>query len=139
MILGVDPGARRVGLAVADEATRWARPLEVIDAAAADPVTRIVEVAAGMSVTQVVVGRPVTLSGGIGPAVAVQQRFVADLEAALDEAGLGTVVCEHDERLTSVIAEQGMRAGRLKPKRRRELRDARAAQVMLQGYLDAQR
>ena len=41
MILGIDPGERRVGVAVADPETRFARPLEVIDRKAIDAVGRI--------------------------------------------------------------------------------------------------
>ena len=41
MIVGIDPGERRVGVAVADLETRFARPLEVIDRQATDAVERI--------------------------------------------------------------------------------------------------
>ncbi|MGH2819858.1 MAG: Holliday junction resolvase RuvX [Actinomycetota bacterium] len=47
-------------------------------------------------------------------------------------------VVEFDERLTTVIAEQGLRAGGASPRARRRRRDAVAAQVMLQGYLDSE-
>jgi RNase H-fold protein (predicted Holliday junction resolvase) len=45
-------------------------------------------------------------------------------------------VVEHDERLTTVIAERSLRAGGADRAARKRLRDAVAAQVMLQGYLD---
>ncbi len=134
MILGVDPGERRVGVAVADEETRFARPLEVIDAAATDPVRRIAELAREHAATLVVVGRPLGLSGTEGPAVSGAAPFVAALREEL------TVdVVEHDERLTTVIAERGLRAGGAGRGARKRLRDAVAAQVLLQGYLDARR
>jgi RNase H-fold protein (predicted Holliday junction resolvase) len=38
MILGVDPGERRIGLALADLETRVATPLAVVDATVVDPV-----------------------------------------------------------------------------------------------------
>ena len=134
MILGIDPGARRVGVAEADEETRFARPLEVIDAQAVDPVARIVELVAEREVRLIVVGRPVGLAGDAGPAVAVQQGFVETLKAAVK-----VEVREHDERLTTVIADQGLRAGGANRKSRAAVRDAVAAQVMLQGYLDSER
>jgi putative Holliday junction resolvase len=46
---------------------------------------------------------------------------------------------EYDERLTTVIAERALREGGASPERRKELRDAVAAQVMLQGYIEAGR
>lgn len=134
MILGVDPGERRVGLALADEETRFARPLEVVDVATADPVERIGAVVAEHGVTLVVVGRPVSLSGGDGVAVENAAPFVASLRDAL-----AVDVVEHDERLTTVIAERGLRAGGAGRDARKKIRDAVAAQVMLQGYLDTHR
>ena len=132
MILGVDPGARRIGLAVADAETRFARPLEVVDVEETNAVDRIATLVDELSVSRVVVGRPVGLSGAAGPAVAAQQELVERLDAALD-----VPVEEYDERLTTVIAEQGLRASGASRAARKRRRDAIAAQVMLQGYLDS--
>jgi putative Holliday junction resolvase len=131
MILGVDPGARRVGIAVGDLETRVARPLEVIDAHARDPVGRIVELSASLGATRIVVGRPVGLSGKAGPAVDAHASFVAALRRALD-----VPVDELDERLTTVAAERRLRSAGLSAARRKAVRDAVAAQVLLQDYLD---
>ena len=134
MILGIDPGQRRIGIAEADEETRFARPVEVIDVELADPINRIAQLVREKAATLVVVGRPTGLSGTDGPAVDVQQSFVAELRNALE-----VEVREYDERLTTVIADQGLRAAGGKRGSRTALRDAVAAQVMLQGYLDSQR
>lgn len=131
MILGIDPGQRRVGVALADEETRFARPLEVIDAASSDPVKRISELVTEHTVSLVVVGRPLSLSGEAGEAVAGAAPFVAALRDALP-----VEVVEHDERLTTVIAERSLRAGGADRDARKRMRDAVAAQVMLQSYLD---
>ena len=134
MILGVDPGERRVGVAVADEETLLARPLEVIDVAVSDPVQRIADLVRENDARLVVVGKPLALSGAEGRAVDDAAPFVAALRAAL------TVdVVEQDERLTTVIAERSLRAGGADRAARRRWRDAIAAQVMLQGYLDGRR
>ncbi|MGH2786867.1 MAG: Holliday junction resolvase RuvX [Actinomycetota bacterium] len=134
MILGIDFGSRRVGVAVADGAMRFARPLEVVDAHTTDPLARIVQLVDEMEVSLVVVGRPVSLSGRSGPAVEAQSAFTAALRQKLE-----VEVVEHDERLTTVVAEQGMRAAGAGRVARRERRDAVAAQMLLQGYLDAGR
>lgn len=131
-VLGVDPGERRVGLAVADLETRFARPLEVVDVNEVDPVQRIVELIAELGAERVVVGRPVGLSGAAGPAVDAQRALVERLAAEVQ-----VPVEEFDERLTTVLAEQGLRASGARPRARKQARDAVAAQVMLQGYLDA--
>lgn len=132
-ILGVDPGTRRIGLAIADLETRFARPLEVVPASRR-AIARILELARERSVVKIVVGKPVGLSGRDGPAVAKQQSFVADLRAATE-----IPIEEYDERLTTVMAESALRAAGASAKSRKEIRDAVAAQVMLQGFLDANR
>jgi putative pre-16S rRNA nuclease len=132
MILGIDPGERRVGIAAADLETRIARPVEVIDRASTDAVVRICDLVAEFEVTRIVVGRPTSLSGRDGPAVAVQQAFVEELRAATC-----IEVTEWDERLTTVLADRSMRAAGTPSAVRKEKRDAIAAQIMLQGYMDA--
>jgi putative Holliday junction resolvase len=132
MILGVDPGTKRIGLAIADDETRFARPLEVIDTTKSDPVERIAELAGEHTVHTVVVGRPLSLSGHAGPAVDAQQQFVAQLR---DRLNIEVVEC--DERLSTVAAEQGLRASGAARKARRGAVDAVAAQLMLQTWLDA--
>lgn len=134
MILGIDPGSRRVGVAIADAETRFARPLEVIDVSDADPVERIAALVRELGVGRVVVGRPVGLGGSAGPAVEAQQQLVERLRSALD-----VPLDEYDERLTTVIAEQGLRASGASRSARKRTRDAVAAQVMLQGYMDSRR
>ncbi len=132
-ILGIDPGTRRIGLAIADLETRFARALEVVPATSRG-IDRIVDIAGARSVVKIVVGKPVGLSGRDGPAVAGQQEFVAALRAATT-----IPVEEYDERLTTVVAESAMRAAGTSAKNRKEMRDAVAAQVLLQGFLDASR
>ena len=134
MILGVDPGSTRVGLAVADLETRFARPLEVVEVASADPIERIAQLVDELGITTVVVGRPTTMAGDAGPAVESLRGFVG----ALSER-LAVPVEEHDERLTTVVAERSLRASGASGARRKALRDAVAASVMLQGYLDSRR
>jgi putative Holliday junction resolvase len=132
VILGVDPGARRVGLAIAHPETRVAHPLEVIDTSSDDPIARIKDVVAARGVTKVVIGRPIGLSGVEGPAMVAQKTFLVSLRSELD-----VEVDVYDERMTTVIAERAMRDAGASAKRRKSLRDAVAAQVMLQGYLDS--
>ena len=134
MIIGVDPGARRIGIAVADDETRFARALEVIDVAMADPVARIGALVSELDAHTVVVGRPVDLRGEAGPAVEEQQKLVTALRAMG-----GVEIVEHDERMTSVIADRALRASGKNAKRARSIRDAVAAQVLLQDYLDSNR
>lgn len=132
MIIGIDPGEKRVGVAIADLETRFARPLDVIEATGAPQ--RIAALAAEHGATVIVVGKPIGLSGREGPAVERQKVLLEEIRAATQ-----VEVTEYDERLTTVVAEAGLRAGGAKAKARKAQRDAVAAQVMLQGYLDSNR
>ena len=132
MILGIDVGTHRVGVAAAHEETRFAHPLEVIVVDDVDPVARVAELVSETNAKKAVVGLPTGLSGTAGPAVAKQQEFVQALRAAVE-----IEVVEYDERLTTVVANQGLRAAGGKRDTQKGLRDAVAAQVMLQGYLDS--
>ncbi len=132
MIIGIDPGERRVGVAVADLETRFARPHEVIDRQQVDAVGRISAIVQELGAGLVVVGRPTGLSGRSGPAVESQEEFVAELAEAVS-----VEVREFDERFTSVVADRGLRSAGVKAKDVKSRRDAVAAQIMLQGYLDA--
>lgn len=134
MILGIDPGERRIGIAIADHETRFARPLEVIDVKVAEPVTRIVELVAEHSVDRIVVGRPVGLSGAAGAAVERQQVLLGALRDASD-----VEIVEYDERLTTVMANRALRDAGRSSRDTKEIRDAVAAQILLQGYLDSTR
>jgi putative holliday junction resolvase len=132
VILGIDPGTKRVGIAIADPETRFARPLEIVDAA--DAVARIAAWAADEGVSTIVVGRPTSLSGETGPAIAAFEGFVDALRSAVPDR---VELVQFDERLTSIIASQGLRAAGLSAKEAKGKVDAVAAQVMLQGYLDS--
>jgi len=134
VILGIDPGERRIGIAIADHETRFARPLEVIDVKVAEPVTRIVELVAEHSVDRIVVGRPVGLSGAAGAAVERQQVLLGALRDASD-----VEIVEYDERLTTVMANRALRDAGRSSRDTKEIRDAVAAQILLQGYLDSTR
>lgn len=130
MILGVDPGTKRVGLALADPETCFARPLETVDASVA--IERIASLVRTESVTTVVVGRPLSLSGAAGAAAHASEAFARSLRDELPDVS----IVEFDERLTTVVAQRRMRDAGLSSKRSRAAIDSAAAQVMLQDYLD---
>lgn len=132
MILGIDPGTKRTGVAVADEETRFARPVEVIDVEQVDSFARIRELVAELEVSKVVVGRPVNLAGLEGPAMEAHKSFVVRLRSEIE-----VPVDVYDERLTSVIADRTLKEAGVSRQKAKSVRDAVAAQVMLQGYLDA--
>lgn len=128
-VLGIDYGARRIGLAISDETRSLASPLCVIPGGpkAFETIARIVR---EQGVTEVVVGLPRTLAGGLGPEARRAMEFAERLGRQLP-----VPVRQWDERLTTLEASRRL----AELKRRKVPVDAAAAAVMLQSYLEATR
>ena len=135
-VLGVDLGSRRIGLALSDPTGRVAIPHAVIERSGDPAVDRrkILADAREAGASRVVVGLPLSLSGETGPAA---RAVLEEVDALRALAGEEVTVETHDERLTTVIAEQGMREARVPRRTRRRTVDSAAAAVMLQSYLEA--
>ena len=132
--LGIDLGERRIGVAVSDSEGRVATPLTVIkrSGSRSRDHQKIAELVDEYETGVVVVGLPLSLDGGTGPAALSAEREARQLETAL-----GVPVLTHDERLTTVIAEQALAESGLSGKARRRRVDMVAASVILQGWLDS--
>lgn len=132
--LGVDLGERRIGLALSDPSRTVASPHEVLRRSG-DPVTDrrvIVETARVQGASVIVVGLPLSLSGGTGPAARAALEEVEALRAIAGDIE----VTVHDERLTTVTAERALIEGRVRREARRRVVDKVAAAVMLQSWLE---
>ncbi len=136
-VLGVDLGAARIGLALSDATRTLASPLEVL-ARSGDPArdTRtIIDRANEMEADLVIVGLPLGLDGSIGTAA---RSALDEVDRLRSVAGDSPAVETHDERLTTVTAEQILREQGIKGQDRRRVVDKVAAAVMLQSWLDGQ-
>ncbi len=130
-VLGLDPGQRRIGVALSDPLGIIAQPHKVIDRKKVDAIAAIRELCSEYEVGTVVVGLPTSLSGKEGPS-AVMAR---ELGVAVGKA-TGCDVTFFDERFTTVQAESALIEGGMRRQKRRETVDKVAAALMLQGYLD---
>jgi len=138
-VLGVDLGARRIGLAVSDPSGVLASPVGVIERTGDRAVEHgaIVAAAQGSGANRIVVGLPRSLSGRLGPAA---QAVIAEVAELRERASGEAVVVEtHDERFTTAIAERGLREAKVRGRVRRRKIDAAAATVILQSWLEARR
>lgn len=131
-VLAIDPGTRRIGVAISDPTGTIAQPLLALPAEpAATLVQRLADLARRQEAGRLVVGLPRRMDGGLGPearsarALADELRRTTGLEVALV-----------DERLTSVAAERALLSGGASRARRRQLSDQVAAALILQTYLD---
>jgi putative Holliday junction resolvase len=129
--LGLDPGKRRIGVAVSDPSRTIASPLRFIDTKVADVEQLLRDICAEYEVTVVVVGLPLNLDGSEGASA----KAARDLAEVVHEA-TGLEVQLQDERFTSVTAEAALIEGGVTRKSRKEKRDQVAAAVMLQSFLD---
>ena len=134
-MLGVDLGARRIGLALSDPTQTVASPLEVIERQRNPLETHraIVAVARANEAATIVVGLPLSLSGDTGPAA---RAVLEEVEGLREVAGADVDVVAFDERLTTVTAERSLREARMRRDARRRVVDKVAAAVMLQAYLE---
>ena len=130
-ILGIDLGRARIGVAVSDELGMLAHPVETIPARG-DAVRRIAEIVQEKNAERVVIGLPRHMNGSVGVGAADALAFAEKLRAC--------VTCEvvtWDERMTTMAANRALRDSGQKTRNSRGVVDQVAAQMILQGYLDA--
>ncbi len=130
--LGIDLGRARIGLALADDVLRSARPLGAVERRneSAD-LGAIGELAREYEVTRAVVGLPLNMDGTEGPSARLARAFAPRLSEAL-----GVPVDLFDERLSTFEAEDRLRARGVSAREMKSRVDAEAAAVILQGWLD---
>ena len=129
VVLAVDVGTVRVGVAASDPHRILASPVETVPAPG---VQRVAELVAEREAVLVVVGLPTSLSGASESASAEMARAFVRRLAPL----VAPVPVElHDERLTTVTATQALRASGRKGKQARAVVDQAAAVALLEGVL----
>lgn len=132
-VVGLDLGAKRIGVAVSDPSGVVASPHSVLQRTgshAADHLA-VAAVVAEYEADLLVVGLPRSLDGGLGPAARAALAEVDELAEAL-AVPVETV----DERLTTVTAERSLRELSVKGAARRAVIDKVAAAILLQAWLD---
>lgn len=122
--LGIDHGDKRIGLATGDDDIFIASPFEIVEVSG-DEVAEICLLIREEGIEQIILGLPVSLHGGEN----AQARKVRKFGSALEKES-GLKVIYEDERMTSKQADALLREAL--PERR----DAVAAMVILQSYLD---
>ena len=134
--LGIDVGAVRVGVALSDPDGVLATPLRTLarDVEGRSDLRAVADLVAEHGAVGVVVGLPRTLAGREGAAAEAARVFADALAEVLD-----VPIELSDERLTTVVATQQLRARGVKGRKQRAVVDQAAAVAILQGWLDAHR
>ena len=131
-LLGLDLGAKTIGLALSDRALIVASPNTTIRrtkfTADAEALRRHVE---QHGVGGLVIGLPVNMNGSEGPRCQSARQFAANLLAQFD-----IPIAFWDERLSTAAVTRTLLEADISRKRRAEVVDKMAASYILQGALD---
>jgi putative Holliday junction resolvase len=137
-VLGIDYGARRIGLALSDATGTLASPWRLIERPASERETMtIIEreiaqlVADDDGLQAVVVGWPRRLDGSATHLTPIVEAFAHALEQRV-----AVPVILQDERLSSHEAESRLAERERDWRRRKAKLDAASAAIILQDYLD---
>lgn len=135
-LIGIDPGARRIGLALSDVMLTLATPHSTLRRGKLkENAAEIVALAAKEGAGGLVVGWPLSMDGTIGPAA----QAVRDWALALSQA-TGLPAALYDERLSSAAVNRFLIGeADLSRAKRKGVVDRMAAAWTLQAALDAGR
>lgn len=131
-VLALDFGKRRIGLAVSDELGLTAQGLETLERTnMREDMARLAALATEQSVSLILMGDPIHLSGRAG----VQSEKAREFGRRLGER-TGLPVRFWDERLTTVEADRVLRESGAGWRKRRQAVDRLSAVILLESYLD---
>ncbi len=128
-ILGIDYGQKRIGLAIASKGSSLVFPAGTF-ANDADALDKIINLCKEEDIGQLVLGKPVNLSGGTTQSTEMVKKFYDELIAKTD-----IEVILFDERRTTKRAEAIMHQMGLEPSKNRDRLNSIAATVILEDYI----
>lgn len=132
-ILAIDYGDSRIGIAVSDPLGMTAQGVETVQNYNHEKAfARIGVLLEQFETKHVVLGLPKNMDGTLGERAQVTETFKAELESRF-----GAKVDLVDERLTTVSAIQTLNTLDVRGKKRKEVVDTVAAQLILQQYLES--
>lgn len=134
-IMGLDYGAKTVGVAISDELLLTAQPVETItrvrETKLRQTLARIEQLMEEYQVDKVVIGLPKKLNNEEGDRCDKTREF-----ARMVESRSGLEVEFWDERLTTIEADAVLEQASVAKEKRKAYIDKMAASIILQGYLE---
>lgn len=135
-IMGLDYGAKTVGVAISDAMLMTAQPLETVRRERSNKLrqtlARIEQLIDEYEVDKIVLGFPKKLNNEEGDRCERTKEF-----GDMIERRTGLEIIYWDERLTTVAADAVLDEGGVRKENRKEFIDKIAASLILQGYLDS--
>ncbi len=137
-VMGIDFGMKRVGVAVSDPLRIIAQGVDTLENNSS-LVARVTDIVKRMSVSKIVVGKPLKLSGQAGDSAMEAAKFGEKLRQRLRSESLDVDIVEWDERFTTTMAHRTQLELGVKKKERQKKGnlDRMASQLILQSYLDS--
>jgi putative pre-16S rRNA nuclease len=133
-VLGLDYGARRIGVAISDPLGITAQPLTTVRNKKATCLTELSQLIKEKEVTLIVVGLPRHMNGQEGEKARAAREFGGSLSQQAQVA-----VEYSDERLTTVVAQRVLTESGMSGEKKRGVVDKLAAVLILQNWMDAQK
>ncbi|MGN0551114.1 MAG: Holliday junction resolvase RuvX [Acutalibacteraceae bacterium] len=135
IIMSVDLGLARTGLAICDKGEMLASPLCVIEEKSPQRLLEKIMLKIEEKKPELIaVGLPKNMDGSEGESAKRAREFAKEIEA---QSGIRTVM--RDERLTTVTAHNYLNITDTRGKKRKAVVDSVAATVILQDFLDYRR
>ena len=132
IILSLDIGDARTGVAISDELGIAAHPLCTIQRKSRKAVlAELQELVTAHKVERIVVGLPLQLDGETGAQARKVKRFAEKLEQQVN-----LPIVFWDESFTTIEAAQILRGTKRRRKKRKQIIDQVAAVLILEGYLE---
>ena len=131
-LLGIDPGKKRVGIAISDENKLVSTPLKtILKKNNTNVINDILEIINENNIRGVVVGNPINMDGTIGPSSQSAKDFAKNLSN-----NITIPIVMWDERLSSQAAFNLSGDLDINTSRKVEKLDQNAASFILQGAID---
>lgn len=132
--IGIDYGLKRIGIAISDPRHKIASPYKMIPGAngAESAARAVLDAVSEFDIEGFVLGLPWNMDGSAGEQARITRAFADRLRKLIDRP-----VREWDERLSTAAADDLMAERNLSRKKKSARRDATAAAVILQGFLDS--
>jgi len=134
-ILCLDVGEKRIGIAISDPDMSIAFPHKVLNRTSLEKDLRAIsDVIEEKKAVKLVVGHPISLSGGKSQQTLLVEEFTEEIKK---EIGIETILW--DERLSTSEADKSLSSMGTESRKRRGKIDEIAASLILQNYLDKNR
>jgi putative holliday junction resolvase len=135
VVMALDVGSKRIGIAVADPSQSFALPVTTLTRTnRREDLARLKSYLESYGVDELVVGDPLTLQGERGIAARTMDAFVESLREIF-----GGTIHRVDERLTTAQATKSLIEADVSRRKRREVIDAMAAALILESFLALRR